>query len=117
MLDPFPYPVIDISSQNELKRLLSLQNEKRITIISPPYAGHAFGLPWWQTLIKDCPFPTILDCGASAALALAALEDGIHGVICRDFYSLKPSQYSYQLLTKRPDTLSLKDYIKQLSSS
>ncbi|MFT8676709.1 MAG: hypothetical protein ABF791_12715, partial [Acetobacter sp.] len=50
--------------------------------ISPPGAGAFMGAPWWLALMRDLgrattlPFVHLLDCGASPAHALVALNHG-----------------------------------------
>ncbi|MXV43664.1 hypothetical protein GS501_01060 [Saccharibacter sp. 17.LH.SD] len=103
----FPSPFICISSQKALTALIDHTTPYEFTIISPPHAGCSFGIPWWQEVIRPYNVTSILDCGASTALALEALERGIDGVVCRDMRSVLPKEWEKRLFPYRPSTLTL----------
>lgn len=112
MFSLFPSPFIHISSQKSLNALLLKQGSRSYTLISSPFAGCALGIPWWVALLKDAPhLPSILDCGASSALALQALHAGISGVVCRHPTSDLLKYADTQLFQTRPTSFDVKDII------
>lgn len=99
---PFPQPVIAISTRPALLRACQYFGEHPFTALSPTHAGASFGVHWWLSLMEGTAIPSLLDCGASTALALEALHAGIAGVICRDFRAGLPSGMKGRLLSHRP---------------
>lgn len=80
-----------------------------LIVISPENAGSAFGVPWWIAVTGSRFAHTILDCGASPAVARAALNAGIGWVICRAPPAqlraiLTDPRYDGRILTRRPST-------------
>lgn len=77
-------PVV-IHSLDQARDALAVANtEQPVSLISPPGAAGLQGIGWWQALswILGAEFPqlkveTILDCGDSPGLALAAIRAGI----------------------------------------
>ncbi|WP_139064431.1 hypothetical protein [Gluconobacter morbifer] len=51
--------------------------------LSPAGAGNSVGIPWWIAVTGSRSGLSILDCGASPAIARNALEAGIGWVVCR----------------------------------
>lgn len=98
----FPRPFITISTRPLLLETYQQRDAHPFTILSPAFAGASLGLPWWLHLIDNVPLPSILDCGANAALALEALHHGIEGVICRDFHAAMPKSMEGRLFLTRP---------------
>ncbi len=98
----FPHPFITITTRPVLLTIHQHVNKAPFTILSPPHAGTSLGLPWWLHLISGIPRPSILDCGANAALAMEALYRGVDGVICREFHSVLPPAMRGRLFTIRP---------------
>lgn len=112
MFPLFPAPLIHISSQKSLETLLMHAPDPPFTLISSPFAGCSLGIPWWLALLRNMHHqPSILDCGASIALALQALHSGISGVVCRHAPPPIQTQWGSRFLLKRPSTCEVKDII------
>lgn len=101
----FPRPFLTIGTRPLLLEICHQRGSRPFTILSPAYAGASLGLPWWLHLITDIEHPSILDCGANAALALEALHRGIDGVICRDFRATIPKAMEGRLASIRPSVM------------
>lgn len=79
--------------------------------LSVESAGNAFGVPWWLELVGAQAGLSILDCGASPAIARMALDAGIGWTICRvgpaQFRALETyDEYRGRILTLRPPSSS-----------
>ncbi|MBM3096692.1 hypothetical protein JRX38_01455 [Gluconobacter cerinus] len=75
-------PVFSISSYPEIVSLRA-QHPQPFLALSPDGAGNSFGIPWWLDVVQEQKALSILDCGASAALARMALLAGIGWVVCQ----------------------------------
>lgn len=98
----FPRPFITISTRTALLRAHQHFAAHSFTIVSPLHAGVSLGIEWWLHLTKEVEAPSILDCGASASLAIEALHKGIEGVVCRDFRAGLPENMKGRLFSQRP---------------
>ncbi len=110
-LPPFPRPFVTISTRQALTLACQHFAGHPFTPVSPLHAGASLGLDWWLHLTEETDLPSILDCGASASLALKALHEGVAGVICRDFRAGLPATMKHRLFPDRPpceDILTLK---------
>ncbi|MCX5616617.1 hypothetical protein NQF87_06495 [Bombella sp. TMW 2.2559] len=108
---PFPHPFVTISTRQTLLQAQRHFAGQPFTAVSPPHAGASLGIDWWLHVTKGLSCPSVLDCGASASLALEALHRGITGVICRDFRAGLPADMKDRLFSQRPpceDRLALK---------
>ncbi|QDH24030.1 hypothetical protein D5366_00765 [Neokomagataea tanensis] len=104
-------PIYVISSQNDYRRHAHHAVTRWIAL-SPEHAGAAFGLKWWFSVTDGNYQYSILDCGASAALAQDALNLGVGWVICRapaaQLAALATnSLFVKRVLTERPAPHSL----------
>lgn len=103
---PVHYPVFMIPSRQEMDQLL-LSWDKPFLALSAESAGNAFGVPWWLEVVGSRAGQSILDCGASPAIARQALDAGIGWAICRvspaQFRTLETyNDYRGRILTFRP---------------
>ncbi|MCL1514287.1 hypothetical protein DTQ13_01420 [Parasaccharibacter sp. TMW 2.1888] len=100
---PFPRPFITISTRPALLKAHQHFATRPFTILSPLHAGASLGVDWWLHLTRGAEAPSILDCGASASLAISALHEGIDGVVCRDFRAGLPDDMKHRLFSSRPE--------------
>lgn len=103
-------PVFTISSCPEMTRLRA-QHPEPFLALSPDGAGNSFGIPWWLDVVQEQKAFSILDCGASAALARMALLAGIGWVVCQassqQMRALKSDKLQEtRVLTARPSPTS-----------
>ncbi|MFT8877912.1 MAG: hypothetical protein ABF932_15465 [Gluconobacter potus] len=103
---PVHYPVFMVPSREEMDQLL-LSLDKPFLALSAESAGNAFGIPWWLEVVGSRAGRSILDCGASPAIARQALDAGIGWTICRaspaQFRALETyNNYRGRVLTLRP---------------
>lgn len=110
----FPKPFITISSRTELITAINTLKERNFTALSPIHAGASFGVMWWCSLIKGTHISSILDCGASVALATEALHVGIDGVVCRDSRPANHADNTNRIFLERPQSLSLAEYLSNM---
>lgn len=103
----FPRPFITISTRTTLLKVHQHFAGHPFTILSPLHAGASLGIEWWLHLIGESKAPSILDCGASASLAIEALHRGIEGVVCRDFRAGLPDDMRGRLFSQRPSDTSI----------
>ncbi|WP_244902293.1 hypothetical protein [Gluconobacter frateurii] len=99
-------PVFVISCQSDMTNLKE-RHPRPFLAMSPMAAGNSFGVPWWLQVVGDGRSASILDCGASAALARIALLAGIGWVICkaspRQLTALySDASYRRRILTNAP---------------
>ena len=80
-----PAPYVTITCAHDLGLVMTVTASLRATctVVSPPGAACAMGVPWWAALVADCPLPAVLDCGQAAGYAATALRAGMGGVIAR----------------------------------
>ncbi|GEM15508.1 hypothetical protein NBRC3293_0005 [Gluconobacter oxydans NBRC 3293] len=95
-----------ISSRQEMDQM-PLSWDKPFLALSAESAGNAFGVPWWLEVVGSRAGQSMLDCGASPAIARQALDAGIGWAICRvspaQFRALETyNDYRGRILTFRP---------------
>jgi hypothetical protein len=87
---PETAPVIIIHSLAHAVAALSAASEagRPIVLVSAPEAGIYAGPGWFRELVRgareavpEARFSTILDCGADAGAAIAAIRAGVEGVV------------------------------------
>ncbi|WP_068169219.1 hypothetical protein [Neokomagataea thailandica] len=106
---PSSVAIYTISSQYEQKACATKHPQPWIAL-APEHSGAALGILWWLQVVGDQAPLSILDCGASAALAQQALNAGIGWVICRTTsaqikaLSSAPS-WTGRILNQRPNSL------------
>ncbi|MFT8614100.1 MAG: hypothetical protein ABF727_16100 [Gluconobacter oxydans] len=66
-----------------------MSQDKPFLALSAESAGNAFGVPWWLEVVGSRAGQSILDCGASPAIARQALDAGVGWAICR----VNPAQF------------------------
>ncbi|MGC5748222.1 hypothetical protein J4P41_06195 [Gluconobacter sp. NFX36] len=99
-------PVFVISCHGDMTDL-KIRHPFPFLAMSPMGAGNSFGVPWWLQVVGDERSASILDCGASAALARIALLAGIGWVVCkaspRQLTALSSDElHRRRILTARP---------------
>ncbi|WP_231874984.1 hypothetical protein [Gluconobacter thailandicus] len=97
---PLTKPVFVISCQADMTNLKT-RHPLPFLAMSPMGAGNSFGVPWWLQVVEEERSASILDCGASAALARIALLAGIGWVVCRASPGQLKALYSDELHRER----------------
>lgn len=82
------HPIIRIHGIKGARSACRVMGNLRFDLLSPEYAGMTHGAHWFTDLVRitraefpDAQFAAILDCRGRVSSALAAIENGLDGVI------------------------------------
>ena len=87
---PPPAKAVIVRTLDEALAVLDAARDSgvAVTLLSPPGAGGTMGAGFWQALIgaaaeerPDADFTALLDCGPWPGFALAALRQGVKGLV------------------------------------
>lgn len=82
------HPIIRIHGIKGARSACRVMGNHRFDLLSPEYAGMTHGAQWFTELVRitrsefpDAQFAAILDCRGRVSSALAAIENGLDGVV------------------------------------
>ncbi len=82
------HPIIRIHGIKGARSACRFLGDRRFDLLSPEHAGMTHGAQWFTDLVRitraefsDAQFAAILDCRGRVSSALAAIENGLDGVL------------------------------------
>ena len=82
------HPIIRIHGIKGARSACRVMGNRRFDLLSPEHAGTMHGAQWFTDLVQivrsefyDAQFTAILDCRGRISSALAAIENGLNGLI------------------------------------